>query len=107
MRLASVLEEQLDEELAAAGFAVLGDHDVMSVLRRAGHPLLPGEIADLLRMTRAGNPWSDVETGYPPMKAPNSSPCKIASCSGEHVVKSDVRLVNFKSSEAGTSLNVS
>lgn len=54
MRLAKVLEAKLDEELAAAGFTVLGDYDVMSVLRRAGRPLLPSDIADLLLMTRAG-----------------------------------------------------
>ncbi len=33
---------------------MLGDYDVMSVLRRAGRPLLPSDIADLLLMTRAG-----------------------------------------------------
>ena len=40
--------------IRCAGFTVLGDYDVMSVLRRAGRPPLPSEIADLLRMTRAG-----------------------------------------------------
>jgi DNA-binding MarR family transcriptional regulator len=54
MRLSSVLQTKLDRELVAAGFTVLGDYDVMSTLRRAGGPLLPSDIADRLRMTRAG-----------------------------------------------------
>ena len=54
MRLSSVVQTRLDDELFNVGFAVMGDYDVMSVLRRAGRPLLPSDIADLLRMTRAG-----------------------------------------------------
>lgn len=54
MRLSDVLRAKLDTELESAGFTVLGDYDVMSTLRRAGRPLLPSDIADLLRMTRAG-----------------------------------------------------
>lgn len=54
MRLSNVVQAKLDAELLTAGFAVMGDYDVMSALRRAGQPLLPSDIADLLRMTRAG-----------------------------------------------------
>lgn len=54
MRLSNVVQTSLDEELFGVGFAVMGDYDVMSVLRRAGRPLLPSDIADRLRMTRAG-----------------------------------------------------
>lgn len=54
MRLSNVVQTKLDAELVSVGFAVMGDYDVMSALRRAGRPLLPSDIADLLRMTRAG-----------------------------------------------------
>ena len=54
MRLSNALQTKLDHELVGAGFTVLGDYDVMSMLRRSGGPLLPSDIADALRMTRAG-----------------------------------------------------
>ena len=54
MRLSNIVQDKLDAELVTAGFAVMGDYDVMSALRRAERPLLPSDIADLLRMTRAG-----------------------------------------------------
>lgn len=54
MRLSAVLRSTLDEALAASGFAVLGDYEVMATLRRAGGRMLPSDIADDLRMTRAG-----------------------------------------------------
>lgn len=54
MRLSNLLRAALDQSLDASGFAVLGDYEVLSALRRAGVALLPSEIADRCLLTRAG-----------------------------------------------------
>ena len=54
MRLSAALRSALDDAIASSGFTVLGDYEVLSVLRRAGEPTLPSDIASRLRMTRAG-----------------------------------------------------
>lgn len=54
MRLSNILRSRLDDSLTASGFAVLGDYEVLSALRRAAVPLLPSDIADRCLLTRAG-----------------------------------------------------
>lgn len=54
MRLSTIMRATLDETIAAAGFSVLGDYEVAAMLRRSHNAMLPSDIADRLRLTRAG-----------------------------------------------------
>ena len=52
-RLASVIESLRTEAAMAAGFSVAGDYQLAALVDRAG-PLSPSQVAEELRLTRAG-----------------------------------------------------
>lgn len=53
-RLGQVVADAHGSIVGERGFAVFGDYEVCSLLRRTKRPLRPTQISDALRLTRAG-----------------------------------------------------
>ncbi len=53
-RIAAISQQRLDDIVKAHGFKLFGDYQIMATVRRSPTVLQPNELAQQLRLTRAG-----------------------------------------------------